>query len=80
MGTPGRINDHLDRRTLRLNETRFLVLDETDRMLDMGFTEVLKKIVHHLPKERQTFMFSATMPPSIKTLSMSYLTDPQILL
>jgi superfamily II DNA/RNA helicase len=59
-----------------LDETRFLVLDETDRMLDMGFTDVLKKIVHHLPKERQTFMFSATMPPSIKTLSMAYLTDP----
>ncbi|MBA3813200.1 MAG: DEAD/DEAH box helicase [Alphaproteobacteria bacterium] len=77
VGTPGRINDHLTRGTLRLNETRFLVLDETDRMLDMGFTDVLKKIVHHLPKERQTFMFSATMPPSIKTLSMAYLTDPQ---
>lgn len=77
VGTPGRINDHLTRGTLRLNETRFLVLDETDRMLDMGFSDVLKKIVHHLPKERQTFMFSATMPPSIKTLSMTYLTDPQ---
>lgn len=77
VGTPGRINDHLTRGTLRLNETRFLVLDETDRMLDMGFSDVLKKIVHHLPQERQTFMFSATMPPSIKTLSMTYLTDPQ---
>jgi len=77
VGTPGRINDHLTRGTLRLNETRFLVLDETDRMLDMGFSDVLKKIVHHLPKERQTFMFSATMPPSIKTLSMTYLTNPQ---
>lgn len=77
VGTPGRINDHLTRGTLRLNETRFLVLDETDRMLDMGFTDVLKKIVHHLPNNRQTFMFSATMPPSIKTLSMAYLTDPQ---
>lgn len=77
VGTPGRINDHLTRGTLRLNETRFLVLDETDRMLDMGFSDVLKKIVHHLPQERQTFMFSATMPPSIKTLSMTYLTNPQ---
>src|SRR5260221_8976289 len=77
VGTPGRINDHLTRGTLKLNETRFLVLDETDRMLDMGFSDVLKKIVHHLPKERQTFMFSATMPPSIKTLSMTYLTNPQ---
>jgi ATP-dependent RNA helicase DeaD len=77
VGTPGRINDHLTRGSLRLNETRFLVLDETDRMLDMGFSDVLKKIVQHLPKERQTFMFSATMPPSIKTLSLTYLTNPQ---
>ncbi len=77
VGTPGRINDHLQRRTLKLQETRFLVLDETDRMLDMGFTEALKKIVHYLPKERQTFMFSATMPSSIKALSMTYLTNPQ---
>lgn len=77
VGTPGRINDHLTRGTLHLNEARFLVLDEVDRMLDMGFSDVLKKIVHHLPKERQTFMFSATMPTAIKTLSMTYLTDPQ---
>lgn len=77
IGTPGRINDHLQRKTLKLHETRFLVLDEVDRMLDMGFSEDLKKIVHHLPKERQTFMFSATMPPSIKTLSLTYLTNPQ---
>lgn len=77
IGTPGRINDHLTRNTLRLNETRFLVLDETDRMLDMGFSEVLKKIVGKLPRERQTFMFSATMPPAIKTLSMAYLNNPQ---
>jgi len=77
VGTPGRINDHLGRRTLRLDETRFLVLDETDRMLDMGFTEDLKKIVTHLPKERQTFMFSATLPESIKKLSSFYLTNPQ---
>jgi ATP-dependent RNA helicase DeaD len=77
VGTPGRLCDHLARRTLRLQETRFLVLDEMDRMLDMGFSEALKKIVQCLPKERQTFMFSATMPPSIKTLSAAYLTDPQ---
>src|SRR3990167_4500450 len=76
IGTPGRINDHLIRRTLCLNEVRYLVLDETDRMLDMGFTDVLKAIVQKLPKERQTFMFSATMPPSIKKLSLTYLIDP----
>lgn len=77
IGTPGRINDHLTRKTLRLQDTQFLVLDETDRMLDMGFSEALKKIVGFLPKERQTFMFSATMPPSIKTLSLTYLTNPE---
>jgi ATP-dependent RNA helicase DeaD len=77
IGTPGRINDHLNRRTLHLHEARFFVLDETDRMLDMGFSEALKKIVQYLPKERQTFMFSATMPESIKKLSLSYLTNPQ---
>lgn len=79
VGTPGRINDHLVRGSLKLNETRFLVLDETDRMLDMGFSEALKKIAGHLPHERQTFMFSATMPPSIKALSMTYLTNPQLI-
>jgi ATP-dependent RNA helicase DeaD len=77
IGTPGRVNDHLVRKSLRLQETNFLVLDEADRMLDMGFSEALKKIVQYLPKERQTFMFSATLPPSIKTLSLTYLTNPQ---
>jgi len=72
IGTPGRINDHLTRKTLHLQETRFLVLDEVDRMLDMGFSEALKKIVGFLPKERQTFMFSATMPESIRKLSFTY--------
>jgi len=76
IGTPGRINDHLNRKTLKLQDTHFLVLDEVDRMLDMGFSDDLKKIVTYLPKERQTFMFSATMPPSIKALSLTYLTNP----
>ncbi len=77
IGTPGRINDHLVRKSLRLEETAFLVLDEVDRMLDMGFSEDIKKIVQHLPKERQTFMFSATLPPSIETLSLTYLNNPE---
>lgn len=77
IGTPGRINDHLLRGTLVLRETRFLVLDETDRMLDMGFSEDLDKIVKHLPKERQTLMFSATMPPNIIKLSQKYLNNPK---
>jgi ATP-dependent RNA helicase DeaD len=76
IGTPGRIIDHLDRKTLNLTKATFLVLDETDRMLDMGFTEPLKKIVGHLMPTRQTLMFSATMPPSIVNLSQKYLTDP----
>jgi superfamily II DNA/RNA helicase len=79
IGTPGRIHDHLTRGTLRLNEARFLVLDEVDRMLDMGFSEALKKIAEFLPETRQTFMFSATMPPSIKKLSMTYLKNPQLI-
>ncbi len=78
VGTPGRINDHLIRKTLHLDQTLFLVLDEMDRMLDMGFSEALKKIVQYLPKERQTFMFSATMPPSIKDLSLTYLKNLNI--
>jgi len=76
VGTPGRVIDHLERRTLDLKETAFLVLDETDRMLDMGFTEPLKKIASMLPQQRQTMMFSATMPPSIIAMSQKYLTDP----
>lgn len=79
IGTPGRIQDHIDRKSLRLNETRFLVLDETDRMLDMGFSETIKKIVSYLPNERQTFMFSATLPPSISKLSHNYLKNPHLI-
>lgn len=79
IGTPGRINDHLNRKTLRLHETSFLVLDEVDRMLDMGFSEALKTIMPHLAKERQTFMFSATMAEDIKKLSLTYLKNPQLI-
>lgn len=77
IGTPGRINDHLRRRSLNLKETQFLVLDETDRMLDMGFSEDLDKIVGHLSSQRQTFMFSATIPDSIIKISQKYLQNPQ---
>lgn len=77
IGTPGRINDHLLRGTLSLRNTRFLILDETDRMLDMGFSEALEKIAQHLPTERQTMMFSATMPANIVKLSHKYLKNPQ---
>jgi ATP-dependent RNA helicase DeaD len=76
VGTPGRINDHLKRKTLNLDKTNFLVLDETDRMLDMGFGIQLKEISKHLTAKRQTLMFSATLPSNIKKLSAEYLTDP----
>lgn len=76
VGTPGRINDHLQRRSVQLNNVRFLVLDEADRMLDMGFGVQIDKILTHAPKERQTLLFSATLPGNILKLSGKYLTNP----
>lgn len=76
VGTPGRINDHLLRGSLTLSKTGFLVLDETDRMLDMGFTIQIQKILQHLPAERQTLMFSATMDQSIVKMAHTYLSNP----
>lgn len=76
IGTPGRINDHLERDTLRLSKTDFLVLDEADRMLDMGFGVQLEAIAEYLPEVRQTLMFSATVPPNIMKLAKNYLKDP----
>jgi ATP-dependent RNA helicase DeaD len=77
VGTPGRINDHLQRNTLKLNNVRFLVLDETDRMLDMGFGIQIDAVLKHIPKERQTMLFSATLPGGIIKLSKQYLTNPE---
>lgn len=77
VGTPGRINDHLERGSLMLNDTGFLVLDETDRMLDMGFGVQLDKILKFLPAQRQTLMFSATLPDGIIKLSSKYLNNPE---
>ena len=77
VGTPGRINDHLDRRSLHFKETRILVLDEADRMLDMGFGIQLEAIAKHLPEQRQTFMFSATIPKRILSLADKFLNNPQ---
>lgn len=76
VGTPGRIIDHLERGTMMLHDTGYLVLDETDRMLDLGFAPQLEKIVKFLPKSRQTLLFSATLPANIVKLSAQYLTDP----
>ncbi len=76
VATPGRLIDLLDRKAVRLSETRFLVLDEADQMLDLGFIHALRKIAPLLPKERQTMLFSATMPKQMEELSRAYLTDP----
>jgi len=76
VGTPGRICDHLNRGNLSLKQAGFLVIDEADRMLDMGFSVQLDRIIEHLPKERQTLMFSATVPANILKLSQKYLQDP----
>ncbi|MDG1436801.1 MAG: DEAD/DEAH box helicase [Rickettsiaceae bacterium] len=77
VGTPGRINDHLTRGTLKLHNTNFLVLDEVDRMLDLGFGIQLDAIAKFLTSpKRQTLMFSATMPKNIQALSAKYLKNP----
>ena len=77
VGTPGRINDHLERNNLKLNKTNFLVLDETDRMLDMGFSVQLDRIFKYLPEQRQTLMFSATLPNNIMQMAKKYLNNPE---
>lgn len=76
VGTPGRIQDHLARQTLVLDALKCLVLDEADRMLDMGFSEVMTDIISQTPKNRQTLLFSATFPDSIKKMCRSIQKDP----
>lgn len=76
VGTPGRINDHLRRDTLKLNSITALVLDEIDLMLDMGFEEQIATIIAKLPKDRQTLMFSATLPSKIEGMAARYLKSP----
>lgn len=76
VATPGRLIDLLDRKAVRLSETKLLVLDEADQMLDLGFIHALRKIATLLPKERQTMLFSATMPKQMEELSRAFLTDP----
>ncbi|HMS45653.1 MAG TPA: DEAD/DEAH box helicase, partial [Alphaproteobacteria bacterium] len=76
VGTPGRINDHLQRGSLTLDRTDFLVLDETDRMLDMGFGPQLERIAKYLTAPRQTLLFSATLPSDILKLASKYVKDP----
>ena len=75
VGTPGRVLDHIRRGNLPLSKVEFLVIDEADEMLNMGFIDDLEEIMKSIPEERQTLLFSATMPPQIKNLSKRYLKE-----
>ena len=77
IATPGRLVDHMQQRTIDLSGVEVLVLDEADRMLDMGFLPSLKRIISALPKQRQTLLFSATFAPEIKALAMQFMQSPQ---
>jgi len=77
IATPGRLISHLSSGTLKLDKLQHLILDEADRMLDMGFYDDIMRIVSYLPKERQTVMFSATMPPKIRKLASNLLNHPE---
>ena len=79
VGTPGRILDHMSRGTLEWSNLHCVVLDEADRMLDIGFRPDIEKILRRCPKERQTLLLSATVPPPIARLADRYLRDPQVL-
>ena len=76
IATPGRLLDHVEQKTVSLGQVQMLVLDEADRMLDMGFLPDLQRIINLLPKARQNLMFSATFSPEIKKLASSFLNDP----
>ena len=76
IGTPGRIEDHLKRGTLKLNNVHTLVLDEADRMLEMGFQDTLETIIEKTPDQRQTLLFSATFPKQIKKVANKIMQDP----
>jgi len=78
--TPGRLLDHIQRRTIDLSQVRFAILDEADRMLDMGFIDDVEKIMRATPKSRQTTLFSATMPDKVLELSQRYMNNPENLM
>jgi ATP-dependent RNA helicase RhlE len=79
VATPGRLLDHLEKRNVDFTYLEMLVLDEADRMLDMGFAPQLNKIVDQIPKYRQTLLFSATMPPEVEALARKYLRKPVVI-
>lgn len=78
IGTPGRVMDHLRRKTMRLQQLKMVVLDEADEMLSMGFREDIETILTGTPESRQTILFSATMPPEIMALTKTFQTDPAL--
>ncbi|MFH1142247.1 MAG: DEAD/DEAH box helicase [Candidatus Uhrbacteria bacterium] len=77
IATPGRLIDHLEQKNLTLSNVRYLVLDEADRMLDMGFEPQIKKVLISVPDKRQTFLFSATMPDKIAKIIRKYMINPE---
>ncbi|CAG0969747.1 partial ATP-dependent RNA helicase RhlE, partial [Gammaproteobacteria bacterium] len=79
VATPGRLLDHVESRTVQLGQVQMLILDEADRMLDMGFLPDLKRILDLLPKQRQNLMFSATFSNDIKRLADDFLTNPTLI-
>lgn len=78
VGTPGRIQDHINRRTLKLEDVQTLVLDEADEMLNMGFIDDINAILENVPEERQTLLFSATMPPAIRKIAETFMKNPEV--
>ena len=79
VATPGRLLDHISQKTINLSKVDFLILDEADRMLDMGFVNDIKKVIAVIPKERQTLLFSATYSDEIKKLSANFLRSPSLI-
>lgn len=79
VGTPGRLMDHMRRKTIRLGDLKTAVLDEADEMLNMGFIEDIEKILSEVPEERQTLLFSATMPIKIQNLANKFMKNPKII-
>jgi len=77
VGTPGRVIDHISRRTLKLHDIDMVVLDEADRMLDIGFRPDIEKILRACPEDRQTLLLSATVPPPIEKIARKYMRNPQ---
>ncbi|MEG0404592.1 MAG: DEAD/DEAH box helicase, partial [Anaerorhabdus sp.] len=76
VGTPGRVIDHIERKTFDIDNIKYLVIDEADEMLNMGFIDQIEEIISRLPRNRVTMLFSATMPNDIEKLSKRYMNEP----